>query len=115
MAHSSNSWNLLVIDPADELASTIEPVIRGEGYAVLRASDPEEAYELFLAGSFDMVLADLPADEESSAPLLERFQQLSPDVPIILTAAEGDASSLETLQRGAFGVLHKPPSETSGL
>lgn len=91
MRHSSYSGepamaNILLVDDDVLIATTIAMALEEAGHSITRAADGVEAYRLFLAGSFDLVLADFRMPFADGASLVDmiRNREYRNRTPVIL-------------------------------
>lgn len=99
-------WNLLVVDENKDSRRQLKDWLEEEGYGVHLASSREQAYDSFLRRSFEVVFLNVPEDPSHTLELLERFQNLAPEIPVIMISL--DEARSPAMERGAFGVLSKP-------
>lgn len=99
---------LLVEDDAD-LASLLERVLLGEGYAVTHAPDGQRGLHLALSRAFDVLVLDrgLPAVE--GLDLLARLRRRGVTTPVLMLSARGSLQDrVDGLDAGAEDYLAKP-------
>lgn len=102
-------WSILVVDEHRENEEAFRAHLEQEGYAVVSVDSEEAAYDAFLREPFDTVLARLSWSTEGQT-LLERLNKLAPEVPIIVVEEAEGSDADAAMQRGAFGIVHHPPS-----
>lgn len=101
--------SILLVDDEVSVLYTLEAVLKPEGYQVLRASSAEEAYVLFQAESFDLVITDLTMPGDSGMTLLEKLLVMRPEILVIMITAYGsEAVAVEAMKRGAYDYMPKP-------
>ena len=101
--------NLLIVDDHQEHRLALAKIFAKEGYPVTLAADGEEAIQLLLRGSFDLVITDLRMPKKDGLQLLKEIRQVSPRILVILiTAYGGSESFMEAMRGGAFSYLDKP-------
>lgn len=105
------SGRVLVLDGDEGIARTIGAVLRHEGYDVATAPAPAEAEaaELLRDGHFDVVLADLRAEESAGEDVLAQIRELAPGAVVITLAQYASfETALRALRAGAYDYLLKP-------
>ena len=88
----------------------IKMLLEAEGFAVLVATDVEQALALAAIHPIDLITFDLLAPDEAGAAFLEHISESRhlAEVPVVVIAALIDGNI--GLQRGAAAVLQKPVS-----
>lgn len=100
---------ILVVDDERSVLYTIEAVLKKDGYKISKASSAEEAYELFVQGTYDLVITDLTMSGESGMVLMEKVLKVNPETLVILITAYGsEAIAVEAMKNGAYDYLPKP-------
>jgi DNA-binding response OmpR family regulator len=95
---------VLVIEPEDDVRTTIVMAIQAEGYLVSEASRPGEALALAERDMPDMVLVNAELAHEQDYWLLRGFRRLTQEARIfVLADAITDAEGREAMDRGASG------------
>ena len=88
----------------------LKKVLEGEGVKVIRASDCQEACEIFRENSnIDMVLMDIKMPRKNGVDATREMKEVRPSVPIIVQtgqAMQGDAQ--EFLNAGCDDYISKP-------
>src|SRR5438552_16086516 len=102
---------ILVVDDDRRVRELLEVALTAHGFAVITASDGEEAVKRAIAERPDLVVLDVRLPKKSGLEVCEtlRGDPEDPSVPIILVsaAAETDAR-LQAFSRGADDYLAKP-------
>lgn len=100
---------VLVLDGDEGIARTIGAVLRHEGYDVATALTSAEASGLLRDGHFDVVLADLRAEESAGEDVLTLLRELAPGAVVIALARYATfETALRALRAGAYDYLLKP-------
>ena len=77
---------------------------------VLEATDGLEAWKMFEKEKIDLVLTDIKMPKLDGVELLEKIQKTNASIPIIITSGHGDLDlAVETLRKGAYDYISKPP------
>ncbi len=99
---------LLVDDETDFLAIMAER-IRTRGMDVSTATSAENALNMILKESYDVVIMDFLMPEMDGFKALKLFKKSRPDLSIILlTANVPQETCLEAIKLGAMYVIEKP-------
>ena len=98
---------ILLVDDDEKLLDVLEPFLRNEGFATIRAQDGLEALTLMMKQP-DLVVLDIMMPHLDGKEVCRRIRQIS-QVPIImLTALDEEADKLESLDLGADDYMAKP-------
>ncbi|MHB1544464.1 MAG: sigma-54-dependent transcriptional regulator [Gammaproteobacteria bacterium] len=106
--------SVLIADDQADVRGALKLLIEGEGYTVVTAASPEEAYLETRRLRPDIVFLDLNyrADTTSGVEgleLLSRLRSLDPDRPLVVLTGWGTAPlAVEAMKRGAQDFLEKP-------
>ncbi|EQD49893.1 Signal transduction response regulator, receiver region domain protein, partial [mine drainage metagenome] len=106
--------SVLIADDQADVRGALKLLIEGEGYTVVTAASPEEAFLKTRKVRPDIVFLDLNyrADTTSGAEgleLLSRLRSLDPNRPLIVLTGWGTAPlAVEAMKRGAQDFLEKP-------
>ena len=102
------SNRLLLVDDEVKILDMIDNYLRQEGFETTRASNGNEALELFRNQSFDLVVLDLMLPELNGLEVCKEIRRFS-EVPIImLTAKTDEIDKLLGLELGADDYISKP-------
>ena len=101
---------ILIVDDEKNTREGLSLVLE-EDYEVYVASGAEEAFNLFEAELFDVILTDLRMAGKSGLKVIDRAMNL-PNRPIciMMTAYGNVETAVEAMRRGAFDFLTKPVS-----
>jgi len=99
---------VLIVDDEKHTREGLELALEDD-YDVYLAENPEEAFNLLDADSFDVVLTDLKMAGKSGMKVIDRAIQL-PNRPVcIMMTAYGTVDvAVEAMKRGAYDFLTKP-------
>jgi len=106
--------NILVIDDDKLILKTIRRLLEKKGYAVVCASDPDEAEDLASKTNFDLLISDIRMPGKDGISLIrkikeEHFKQGNPDPPFIfITGYANENTPTEAERLGANGYILKP-------
>jgi nitrogen regulation protein NR(I) len=106
---------ILIIEDDKELASSLNRLLRGEGYNVEMALTADDGLARANGNQYDVVVTDLQlpgfgsADDKAGLELIDRVRAAKPRLPIILmTAHHTTETAIEATKRGAYDYLLKP-------
>jgi diguanylate cyclase (GGDEF)-like protein/PAS domain S-box-containing protein len=101
---------LLLVDDEPNILNSLSRLLRREGYAILTATSPLEAFELLAKHPTQVVVSDQRMPEMSGTEFLSRVRQLYPDtVRLVLTGYTDLESVTGAINRGAiYKFLTKP-------
>ena len=99
---------LLLVDDEVKILDMIDNYLKREGFETARASNGNEALELFRSQSFDLIVLDLMLPELDGLEVCKEIRRFS-EVPIImLTAKNDEIDKLLGLELGADDYIGKP-------
>lgn len=101
---------LLLVDDEPNILSSLSRLLRREGYAILTATSPLEAFELLAKHPVQVVISDQRMPEMSGTEFLSRVRQLYPaTVRLVLTGYTDLESVTGAINQGAiYKFLTKP-------
>jgi hypothetical protein len=100
---------VLVVDDEAGFRSLLQKILSGVGYAVLEASDGEEALQVVRACNLDLVLTDLSMPVQDGLETIKILRQERPELKIIAVSGRFGAEFLRTAELlGARASLTKP-------
>ena len=101
---------LLVVDDEPHILTSISRLLRREGFQILTAQSPAEAFEHLAKHSVQVVLSDQRMPDMSGTEFFARVRQLYPDtIRIVLTGYTDLDSVTGAINRGAiYKFLTKP-------
>ena len=103
------SAKVLLIDDEKDFLEIMAERMEARGMIVSTASSAEDALEMVLTESYDVVIMDLMMPEMDGGKALKLFKETRPNVQIILLT--GDVSHekcIEAKKLGALDVIEKP-------
>jgi DNA-binding response OmpR family regulator len=110
MANGDEAY-ILVVDDEGAIRYSISKTLQRVGYQVHTAASGEEALEMMLRQTYDVVLTDIRMPGLSGVELLRRIKEQAPDaVVILLTGYASLETAIESLRLGAHDYLVKPSS-----
>ncbi len=105
------SERILIVDDEPSVRRVLARTLAGAGYADIVEADSVEAAGRALAeqGPFALVLLDIRMPGGSGLRLLEELAPKAPQtVAIMVTAAQGFATAVETMKKGGYDFIVKP-------
>ncbi len=100
---------ILVIDDERSIRNTLKDVLEYEKYEVSLAEDGASGIDMFTQGSFDVVLCDIKMAKMDGIEVLQKLQEVSSDVPVIMISGHGNIdTAVDSIKKGAFDFLEKP-------
>jgi DNA-binding NtrC family response regulator len=100
---------ILVIDDERSIRNTLKDILEYEKYEVDLAEDGIKALEKIKTSSYDMVLCDIKMPGMDGIEVLEKFQELIPDTPVVMISGHGNIdTAVESIKKGAFDYIEKP-------
>jgi len=105
----SRSVKILLVDDEVGILDTLDILLRGEGYDVVRAEGGKAGLELIERERPDLVLTDIRMPGVTGLEVLARARELDPEMPVILMTAQASLqSAMRAVNEGAFYYLQKP-------
>lgn len=102
---------VLVVDDDPVVGESFNRVLSGKGYAVITASNGEEALAKLKAEQYDLVFTDLRMPGMDGLEVAERVKAKQPWTPVVIVTGYGSAPSEERAwAAGVSDFLNKPLS-----
>jgi two-component system nitrogen regulation response regulator NtrX len=105
--------HILVVDDEAEIRSSLEEILREEGYGVASASDASEAMVLLRDTPYDVVLLDIWLPGRDGLEVLAEIRDLSPEIrpEVVIVSGHGTIeAAVKATKLGAYDFLEKPLS-----
>jgi two-component system nitrogen regulation response regulator NtrX len=105
--------HILVVDDEAEIRSSLEEILREEGYGVASASDANEAMVLLRDTPYDVVLLDIWLPGRDGLEVLAEIRDLSPEIrpEVVIVSGHGTIeAAVKATKLGAYDFLEKPLS-----
>lgn len=107
---------VLVVDDEPGVARLCERLLARAGYRVRSVTDPHQGLALLDDESFDLLLADIRMPGMDGFELMANARRRQPDLAVVVMTGFGTVeTALETLRRGADGLILKPFAEAAEL
>ncbi len=104
---------ILIAEDEERLRRLLQMLLSTQGYDLTLAADGAQAWELFSAGHFDLVITDLRMPNMDGLSLLKKIKEQSATTPVIVITAFGSIeNAVEAMQLGAIDYVTKPFEET---
>ena len=107
---ADTSHTLLLVDDEPNILNSLSRLLRREGYTILTATSPTEAFDLLAKHPVQVILSDQRMPDMSGTEFFARVRQLYPDtIRIVLTGYTDLDSVTDAINRGAiYKFLTKP-------
>jgi two-component system nitrogen regulation response regulator NtrX len=100
---------ILVIDDEKAIRNTLKDVLEYEKYEVDLAEEGAAGIEMFSQETYDVVLCDIKMAKMDGIEVLQKIQDISSDVPVIMISGHGNIdTAVDSIKKGAFDFLEKP-------
>jgi len=107
----SASRKVLVVDDDPVVAKSFDRVLSDKGYAVITASNAQEALSKLDAEDYDVVYTDIKMPGMSGLEMAERVKERRPWLPVVIVTGYGSpANEARAEAAGVSGFLRKPLS-----
>ena len=109
-SHAESPNTLLLVDDEPNILKSLSRLLRREGYNILTATSPADAFDLMAKHSVQVVISDQRMPDMSGTEFLSRVRQLYPHtVRLVLTGYTDLESVTAAINRGAiYKFLTKP-------
>lgn len=102
---------ILVVDDDPVVGKSFDRVLSGKGYAVITASNGDEALKKLRSESYDLMFTDIKMPGMSGLEVAERVKASQPWLPVVIITGYGtEANEARAEAAGVSGFLHKPLS-----
>ncbi len=100
---------ILVVDDEKIIRESLSYVLHEEGYSLKEAENGNDAYDLLLKESFDLVITDLEMPGMKGIELLEKISDLNVQTSVMIITAYGSlTTAITALRKGASDYILKP-------
>jgi DNA-binding NtrC family response regulator len=108
---------ILVIDDEPDILALLRMIIEeNTDYEVRTTNNPSQGLKMFVETDFDLVITDLKMPGMDGLELVQEFEDINADVPIIIITAYGTVETAdEALKKGVFDFIAKPFSKNNIL
>ncbi len=103
---ASNIW---VADDDESILWVVEKALSKQGYSVRTFSDGIHLFEAMGNSAPELVITDIHMPELPGFKLLEKINEIHPNIPVIIMTAFGDLdSAVDAYKYGAYEYITKP-------
>ncbi len=100
---------ILIVDDSKDIRDILSKVLSLMGFEAAVASNGNEALNLFLTNSFDLVLTDLEMPDIDGWTLALHIKDKSPNTPVVLITGSEKEAVMERLEGSSIdSILFKP-------
>lgn len=99
---------ILVVDDEPLVCDSITRMLAADGHVAETALNAAAALSTFGQTRFDLVILDYQMPDMSGYELARAIRRLSPDLPIVMITAYGEALALSDALRDVDVVISKP-------
>lgn len=100
---------ILIVDDSRDIRDILSKVLSLMGFEAAVASNGNEALNLFLTNSFDLVLTDLEMPDLDGWTLALHIKDKSPNTPVVLITGSEKKAVMERLKGSCIdSILFKP-------
>ena len=103
---------ILIIEDEDSIRRVLSKIIlnEDENTQVEEARDGAEGFEMIQRSDYDLVLCDIKMPKMDGVEVLQKVQELKPEIPFIMISGHGELeTAVETMRLGAYDYISKPP------
>ncbi|RYG54678.1 MAG: sigma-54-dependent Fis family transcriptional regulator [Chitinophagaceae bacterium] len=102
--------SILVIDDESAIRKALNEILTFEGFRVDEAVDGAEGVRKIEESAYDCILCDIKMPKMDGIEVLQKAQELRPDVPFIVISGHGNIeTAVDAVKKGAFDYISKPP------
>src|SRR5574341_2210320 len=102
---------ILVVDDEKNIRSSLEGILRDEGYRVRGAATGEELLRQVAQAPPDLVILDVWLPGMDGIAALEEVKRLHPELPVIMMSGHGTVeTAVKATKLGAYDFIEKPLS-----
>ena len=105
--------HILIVDDEAEIRSSLEEILREEGYGVATAANAAEAMVLLNDAPYDVVLLDIWLPDRDGLDVLSDIRELAPEArpEVVIISGHGTIeTAVKATKLGAYDFLEKPLS-----
>jgi len=102
---------ILIIEDEDAIRRVLSKIILNEdgNMVVEEAKDGEEGFEMIQKMDYDLVLCDIKMPKMDGVEVLQKAQEIKPEIPFIMISGHGELeTAVETMRLGAYDYISKP-------
>lgn len=100
---------VLIADDEKNMRWILEKNLKSEGFSIICAEDGEEAFDMFLDETPDLVILDYKMPKVDGMEVLKRIKKINSNLPVIMITAHGSTdAAVEAMKLGAADYVSKP-------
>lgn len=100
---------ILLVDDEEIFLRSIGEVLTGEGYEVLKASEPDKAFAIIKERNPDILLLDQCLQNTEGLEILKQVKQTNPEIMVVMISGYGTIDlAVKAVKYGAYDFLKKP-------
>ena len=104
------SQTILVIDDEKAIRKALNEILSFEGFKVDEAADGAEGIRKIEEQAYDCIICDIKMPKVDGIEVLQKAQELRPDVPFIVISGHGTIeTAVDAVKKGAYDYISKPP------
>lgn len=109
MTPAFETIHILVVDDEASIRRLAEKELGSEHRRIEAVGTAQEAFKAFKGKSFDVVMLDMRLPDGDGMDLLARFQDLAPEVQVVIITGFGDVdNAVQAMKLGAYDYITKP-------
>ncbi|MYM29917.1 EAL domain-containing protein [Duganella sp. CY15W] len=113
---SQPAQTLLIVDDDVNVLASLHRLFRRDGYQILTAASPTEAFELLALHAVQVIVCDQRMPVMSGTEFLSKVKEMYPEtIRIILSGYTGLESVLDSINRGAIYRFYTKPWDDTQL
>lgn len=102
--------NILVIDDEKPIRDALSNILSAEQYKVDLAENGKMGLTMIQSNSYDAILCDIKMPGMDGMELMDKANEIAPEVPFILISGHGTVEiAVEAVRKGAYDFISKPP------
>lgn len=101
---------ILIIDDEKSIRFTLREILEYEKYEIDEAVDGQDGIDKIAGKKYDIALCDIKMPKLDGIEVLEKAQEINPDLQFIMISAHGSIeTAVEAVKKGAYDFIQKPP------
>jgi len=101
---------ILIIDDEKSIRNTLREILEYEKFEVDEAVDGQDGIDKIADKKYDIALCDIKMPKLDGIEVLEKAQEVDPEVQFIVISAHGSIeTAVEAVKKGAYDFIQKPP------
>jgi len=101
---------ILIIDDEKAIRKALNEILTFEGFKIDEAADGAEGIKKIEENTYDCILCDIKMPKVDGIEVLQKAQDLKPDIPFIVISGHGNIeTAVDAVKKGAYDYISKPP------